>query len=94
MKEAKIEVAFMNKNPKENPISYHIETIQDIADCVTMENVDGFLTDFELSIKSYLLAKSLLEEQINKGEMPKDAKVKFPSFTWIDDWKKIIINNI
>lgn len=87
MNEAKIEVSFMNKDPKEDAKSYHIETIQDIADCVNIDNVEGFLTDFELSLKSYLLAKSLLEEKIKKGEMPSDAKVKFPSFTWIDDWK-------
>ena len=87
MNEAKIEVAFMNKDPKENAISYHIETIQDVADCVRIDNVEGFLHDFELSLKSYLLAKSLLEEKIKKEEMPNDAKVKFPSFTWIDDWK-------
>lgn len=87
MNEANIEVAFMNKDPKENAKSYHIETIQDIADCVTIYNVEGFLTDFELSLKSYLLAKSVLQEKIENGEMPNDAKVKFPSFTWIDDWK-------
>ncbi len=87
MKTAKIEVAFMNKNPKENPISYHIKTIQDIADCVTIDNIEGFLIDFELSLKSYLLAKAVLDEKIEKGEVPNDAKVKFPSFTWIDDWK-------
>ena len=88
MNNATIEVAFMNKDPKENAISYHIENIQDIADCVTIDNVEGFLHDFELSLKSYLLAKSLLEEKVKKGEiMPNDAKVIFPSFTWIDDWK-------
>lgn len=87
MNEANIEVSFMNKDPKEDAKSYHIETIQDIADCVTIDNVEGFLTDFQLSLRSYLLTKSLLEEKIKKGEMPCEAKVKFPSFIWIDDWK-------
>lgn len=87
MNEANIEVSFMNKDPKEDAKSYHIETVQDIADCVNIYNIDGFLTDFELSLKSYILAKALLEEKIEKGEISSESKIKFPSFTWIDDWK-------
>jgi hypothetical protein len=85
--EAEIKMSFMNKDPKENAISYKLETIQDIADCITYENYKSFLHDFELALQSLLLTRMLLEESIKKGEAPKDAKVKLPSITWIDDWK-------
>jgi len=53
--------------------SYKIETVQDIADCVTLENLENFITDFRGVLASYLLLKSV------------DKNVKLPKFTWIDD---------
>jgi len=64
-------------NPKENPITYHIENIQDIANCVNSNNVDGFLEDFEMVIRSMVEWKILAEEN--------NHKITFPSFEWIDD---------
>lgn len=65
-----------NGNPKQGDVkTYTIATMQDIADCVTIENLEGFFTDFQNVLLSYLLAK----------EMVKD--VKLPQFEWTDDWK-------
>jgi len=64
-------------NPKENPITYHIENMQDIANCVNSNNVDGFLEDFELVVRSMVALKILAEEH--------NDKISFPYFEWIDD---------
>jgi len=64
-------------NPKENPVTYHIQNMQDIAKCVNSNNVDGFLEDFEMVIRSIVTLKILAEEH--------NDKINFPSFEWIDD---------
>lgn len=65
-----------NNDPKTEDVkTYTIATMQDIADCVTIENLEGFLTDFQNVLLSYLLAKEMVKN------------VKLPSFEWTDDWK-------
>jgi len=83
----RINFKLQNKNPKKNPVSYQIETMQDIANCVTIDNIDGFMIDFEASVRSFLLFKSIKDDLVSKGELPPGSEIQFPSFEWIDDWK-------
>lgn len=71
-----LEFKLKNSDPKSNPVTHEISTIQDILNCVNSDNISGFLTDFEGLLRSYILAKS-----IDKGVF-----VQLP-FKWIDDWK-------
>lgn len=82
-----INVRIQNKNPKKDPITYHLRTIQDIADCVTSDNVKGFLKDFEICLHTLLLMKSLNNAAIQEGKIPTDTKILMPHIEWIDDWK-------
>lgn len=85
-KTGNIEIKLQNNDPKDNPKSYQISTLQDIADCVTPENITGFLKDFEGCLRSYHLMQAILKAAVDEGRM-EESKLEFPSFTWIDDWK-------
>jgi hypothetical protein len=82
-----IEFKISNLNPKENPTTYEIKTLQDIGNCITNENLAGFIKDLEICLASFLLYKALIKEGIDKGEVSPDTEVTFPSMKWIDDWK-------
>lgn len=80
-----VKIAFQKKDPKPDPKSYRIETIADITKCVTSENIDGFLRDFEMVLRSYLLMKELNNAGIKEGTIPEGAEIEMPFFEWIDD---------
>lgn len=61
--------------PKHNKIN----TIQDIINVITSENIDTFLNDFEAVVRSALLIKE------TTGITPQTD-----GFTWIDDGKNDI----
>ena len=83
-----IKVKIQNNNPKKKDVkTYEIATVQDMADCVTSENIEGFLQDLEMCLRSHILVKALTNAQISEGKLPPDFKILFPSFKWIDDWK-------
>lgn len=82
-----ISVSIMNKNPKKDPITYEIRTIQDICDSITSDNIDGFLKDFKMCLHTYLLMQGLNNAAIKEGTIPEGNKILMPSFKWIDDWK-------
>jgi hypothetical protein len=83
-----IKVKIQNNNPKKKGIkTYEIVTVQDIADCVTSENIEGFLQDLEGCLRSHILVSALTNAHISDGKLPADCKILFPSFLWIDDWK-------
>lgn len=84
MKKHHIIIGIQNQDAKPDPQIYRIKTLQDIADCVTDENIKGFLIDFELTLRTYFLVKSISEET-NPG-----YKINFPEFEWIDDHKRIL----
>lgn len=68
-------------NPKENAISYEIETIQDIFDAVTIDNIDKFLDEFGVVLRSVILAKYIAQEKD-----PESLKnMKFDKVVWTDD---------
>lgn len=56
--------------------SYKINTLQDIIDCVTNENIDRFLIDFEGLSRSAILVKEATKHPVQTG-----------AYEWIDDGK-------
>ena len=77
-----------NNDPKTDGVkTYQIATLQDIADCVTVDNLDGFMTDFKALLSSYLLIKETVKIGVKNGDISEDANVLFPPFWWTDDWK-------
>lgn len=57
---------------------YKIETVQDIADVVNIENYERFMIDFLGVFQAWVQVKD------------KYPKTEFPSFVWIDDDKQNI----
>lgn len=56
---------------------YKIETVQDIYNCITTENIERFMLDFY----------QLFDTMAQIKEMDKEVDIKNPYFTWIDDGK-------
>ena len=67
---------------------YEINTIQDIFNCVTKDNLDNFMIDLRCVIETYIafrdLTKTIGEVE---GLPPELAKIKSEGYTWIDDGK-------
>lgn len=57
--------------------TYKIETVQDIYDCITTENIERFMLDFY----------KLFDTMVQVKEMSEGINIKNPYFTWIDDGK-------
>lgn len=69
------------KNPKENAISYNLETMQDIFDAVTVDNIDKFLDEFGVILRSAILAKYIAQQK-NPDAL---KTMKFGKVVWTDD---------
>ena len=71
------------------PKTYSINSLQDIANAVTPENVDNFIKDFEGVLKTYLIMVTFAKAKIREGI--DDAKntdlVEFHGLYWTDDGK-------
>lgn len=79
--EAELVFSITKNNPKENAISYEIETMQDIFDAVTVDNIDKFLDEFGVILRSVILAKYIAQEK-----NPESLKnMKFGKVVWTDD---------
>ena len=77
-----------NNDPKTEGVkTYQIATMQDIADCVTVDNLEGFMTDFKAVLSSYLLIKETVNIAKKKDGVLTDGTLFFPPFEWVDDWK-------
>ncbi len=61
---------------------YEINTIQDIMDCVTPENVNRFLEEFSQAIRANLMVKSAAELSGVEGF---DEDYTFGPIKWTDD---------
>jgi hypothetical protein len=78
---------------------YNIFTMQDVLDCVTEENKERFLKDFDAYLTSAINMRNIGLSICDIEHLPKDmAYVKTEGFTWIDDGKhncsiKITISN-
>lgn len=69
--------------------TYSINSLQDIANAITPENVDNFLKDFEGVLKSYLLMVVFAKAQIREGldDVKNTDLVEFHGLYWTDDGK-------
>lgn len=71
------------------PKTYSINSLQDIANAVTPENVDNFIKDFEGVLKTYLImvtfAKAKMESE--PDGMKNTDIVEFHGMYWTDDGK-------
>ena len=66
----------MKENPKENAKEYKFSTIQEMFSFLTPENVDRFLNDINIGIKSSVLMKDAI---------PKGQPFELKEMVWIDD---------
>lgn len=71
----------------EEPKQYVIETMQDIADVITVDNKERFVKDFSGVLNMLLLAKVAAVGDPS-------YTVQFNNFTWIDDNKHTITMNL
>ena len=76
-------------SPRKNAPRYKIETMQDIVNAVTVENIEYFLKDFKAVLGAALLTKAIIENSEEMKNLPEaEKKVTMPSYTWIDDHKR------
>lgn len=73
--EAKLHLSLQKKKPKKNAICYKLETMQDIYNAVTVDNVEKFLQEMGIIIRSNAIAKRL------NGDKPMEVLYT----NWIDD---------
>lgn len=79
--ESELRFSLTKREPKENAISYEIETMQDIFDAVTVDNIDKFLDEFGVILRSVILAKYIAQQR-----NPEALKsMKFGKVVWTDD---------
>jgi len=87
------------KREVDNPVEYNISSIKDIINAINSENLEYFLADFKIFLKSILMMKTT-EDFINKSLSEEDkleifdkkTDTQYPdSFNWIDDG--LISNN-
>jgi hypothetical protein len=67
---------------------YEIKTMQDVLNCVTMDNIDNFLVDFRYYIESAIAIQNIGKAICEAENIPKKlSDVTTDGFTWIDDGK-------
>lgn len=65
---------------------YEISTMQDVLNCVTMDNIDNFMIDFRYYIESAIAIKNIGKAIYNAEDIPEElSDVTTSGFTWIDD---------
>lgn len=79
-------VKIQKKNPKKNPKTYTVETVQDIFNLVTEKNINRFMKEFKMGLKTGIELRKLVTVIAKKdGVEPSVNVLDMPSFTWIDD---------
>lgn len=86
-----VTIAMMKPNAKPNAPTYKFVTINDMASALNDDNVDRFLEEFGLMLKSqiafrdlcYSIAERQKDEPLTAEE--KAAVYSMPEMTWIDD---------
>lgn len=79
-----LQISVMKTNPLPNAERYEIETVEQIGDLLTEENVERFLADFAAGMRIHVAAKAYIQElKKDKPEIKGDIKIK--KFTWIND---------
>jgi hypothetical protein len=67
---------------------YEINTLDDIINCVTKDNLDNFIIDLKAFLEMYIsidnLGKAIMKAEGIETDKP---TLKSKGFTWIDDGK-------
>jgi len=72
-------------NPTPNPQTYRIVFVQDMLNAVTSDNIDKFIHEFEMVLRSAMLMRAINEGLIAEGKASADSKIEMPYYDWIDD---------
>jgi len=79
MKKEKFTVLVKKENAKENAKEYRLKTVKEIYDILNSENVDRFLEDFRVGVKSFVLLREATQA-IGVKE-----NIELEEMVWIDD---------
>lgn len=66
--------------------TYKLKTVEDIANAVTLDNVDRFVDDFRMWL-GHVLAHRGTKKILLKGKYAYFGEIDITSLTWIDDGK-------
>ena len=82
---------FCNKNIKNK--TYEIKTLAEIANCLTISNIDNFLEGFGAGLKAYITAiaisrQALREQGKDDTKLKNSEIVGYKKMTYIDDGKQ------
>lgn len=79
-----LQISVMKTDPTPNAERYEIETVEQIADLLTEENVEKFLADFAAGMRIHVAAKTYIQE-IKRASTEIEGDIKIKKFTWIND---------
>jgi hypothetical protein len=79
MKKEKFTVLVKKENAKGNATEYRFKTVKEIYDILNSENVDRFLEDFCVGVKSFVLLREATQAMAGK------ENIELEELTWIDD---------
>lgn len=73
--------------------TYELKTIEDIANCVSVSNIDNFLEGFGAGLRAYItaiaLSRQALREQGKDDNKLKNSEIiGYKKMTYIDDGKQ------
>lgn len=90
IKDGSFSIMIQKKNPKKNPLTHKIETVQDIFDAVNEKNLNRFIKDFKQGLQVAMATRSLIEsiakeQGLSLNHVKETDVLKMPSFTWIED---------
>jgi len=67
---------------------YQVNTIEDMINCTNEDNIDNFLTDLKVVIKTAHAMQVLVNTIAEVEALPKElVELKHKGFTWVDDGK-------
>ena len=73
--------------------TYEIKTIEDIANCLTISNIDNFLEGFGCGLRAYVTAvaisrQALREQGKDDSKLKNSEIIKYEKMIYIDDGKQ------
>lgn len=79
MKKEKFTILVKKENAKENATEYRFKTVKEIYNILNSENIDRFLEDFCVGVKSFVLLREA-PQAIGVKE-----NIELEEMVWIDD---------
>ena len=72
------------------PKEYEIKTLEDIANCVNVSNIENFLEGFSDGLRQYVKLIELSREMLksNNKKYKNTDLIKYKQLTYIDDKKQ------